>query len=232
MTIQEILKDAGYPTKKDNRSRDVRQINKLLKDKVVKVTVVKKGYVRRTSKDFKWNIRVYGLGESLVFYSNATTIMPYNILVCIGKFLQKDYVRPLISASVTLPCKCSKCNGTGYLPQFSYYAEGVCFDCLGAGFTSFETSVEVNAKKTDRQKLEEYSTTKINGERFTFDGLTKVKCIGLEGHKTAEHWLLEDEDYFYVGQPDCQTYVDYRFPKVEFERFKQLYNYYNYTNEI
>ena len=30
-------------------------------------------------------------------------------------------------------CSCSKCNGTGFLPCFAHYAEGVCFDCGGTG---------------------------------------------------------------------------------------------------
>ena len=30
-------------------------------------------------------------------------------------------------------CSCSKCNGLGIIPAFSYYANGVCFDCGGAG---------------------------------------------------------------------------------------------------
>lgn len=29
--------------------------------------------------------------------------------------------------------KCSKCNGTGFLPEFAYYADGVCFECMGIG---------------------------------------------------------------------------------------------------
>lgn len=28
---------------------------------------------------------------------------------------------------------CNKCNGTGYLPQYSYYCGGICFDCNGEG---------------------------------------------------------------------------------------------------
>jgi len=28
---------------------------------------------------------------------------------------------------------CSKCNGSGYLPEFNYYLDGVCFDCWGHG---------------------------------------------------------------------------------------------------
>ena len=30
-------------------------------------------------------------------------------------------------------CSCSKCDGQGIIPAFSYYANGVCFDCGGMG---------------------------------------------------------------------------------------------------
>jgi hypothetical protein len=28
---------------------------------------------------------------------------------------------------------CTRCNGTGYLPQFKHIEGGVCFKCRGAG---------------------------------------------------------------------------------------------------
>ncbi len=30
-------------------------------------------------------------------------------------------------------CSCSKCHGTGFIPTFAHYAQGVCFDCGGTG---------------------------------------------------------------------------------------------------
>lgn len=29
---------------------------------------------------------------------------------------------------------CSRCGGTGFLPQYDYWFEGICFDCNGLGF--------------------------------------------------------------------------------------------------
>ena len=29
--------------------------------------------------------------------------------------------------------RCEKCDGSGYLPQFNYYRNGVCFECGGHG---------------------------------------------------------------------------------------------------
>jgi hypothetical protein len=30
--------------------------------------------------------------------------------------------------------QCEKCNGTGYLPEFSHYMHGICFQCNGSGY--------------------------------------------------------------------------------------------------
>lgn len=38
---------------------------------------------------------------------------------------------------------CHKCNGTGFIPQFAWYADGVCFDCLGTGHILNDTKVIV-----------------------------------------------------------------------------------------
>lgn len=35
--------------------------------------------------------------------------------------------------SFSLGAYCSKCNGTGYLPQYSYHVNGICFSCDGKG---------------------------------------------------------------------------------------------------
>lgn len=32
-----------------------------------------------------------------------------------------------------LSSKCHRCSGSGYLPQYDYYLNGVCFNCWGAG---------------------------------------------------------------------------------------------------
>lgn len=29
---------------------------------------------------------------------------------------------------------CSKCNGTGHIPQYDYFRDGICFNCNGAGY--------------------------------------------------------------------------------------------------
>jgi 5-methylcytosine-specific restriction endonuclease McrA len=39
---------------------------------------------------------------------------------------------------ITAPCV--KCNGTGHLPEYHYFFNGICFDCGGAGCQIDETS--------------------------------------------------------------------------------------------
>lgn len=40
-----------------------------------------------------------------------------------------------IDKEIKLPtCKCAKCNGKGYIKNYKYYMNGVCFSCDGAGY--------------------------------------------------------------------------------------------------
>jgi hypothetical protein len=43
------------------------------------------------------------------------------------------YIGKMIKDELVEVCTCGKCGGTGVLPQFAHYADGVCFDCLGIG---------------------------------------------------------------------------------------------------
>ncbi len=42
-------------------------------------------------------------------------------------------------------CSCSKCSGRGILPQFMYYAEGICFDCGGSGLNHATLQSKIRA---------------------------------------------------------------------------------------
>lgn len=45
---------------------------------------------------------------------------------------KEDFLAPKIFAKYG-ECSCSKCDGLGVIPSFSYYANGICFDCGGSG---------------------------------------------------------------------------------------------------
>ena len=44
----------------------------------------------------------------------------------------EDFMSPKFMAARGA-CSCAKCDGVGIIPQFAYYAEGICFDCGGSG---------------------------------------------------------------------------------------------------
>ena len=41
-------------------------------------------------------------------------------------------------------CSCNKCNGTGNIPAFAHYANGICFDCGGVGIDRFVLKSMIN----------------------------------------------------------------------------------------
>lgn len=45
---------------------------------------------------------------------------------------QNDFFAPKLFAAKG-DCSCGKCHGRGVIPAFSYYANGICFDCGGSG---------------------------------------------------------------------------------------------------
>lgn len=221
MTIQEILKEANYPTQSDNRSRTIRQINKLLTETDITITVVSKGFMRTTKKGFDWTIKITGFGKVTRFYTKQNYIEPINILTSIGKFLKREDIQEIVKADVRFPYKCGKCEATGNLPQFAYYANGVCFDCMGSGYVSLETSVEINKKLTPAQLIKKYH---LFIDQVKFQGLKKINCLKNKEHETAEHWLFERGKFFYIGQPKCQDKTSFKIPKIEFIEFINNYN--------
>jgi hypothetical protein len=70
-------------------------------------------------------------------YYDNTSIDISEIQTRVAKLLtiireDKDFFAPKLSAAKG-DCSCGKCNGVGIIPSFSYYANGICFDCGGSG---------------------------------------------------------------------------------------------------
>ena len=68
---------------------------------------------------------------------NNTTISISEIQTRVARLLtiireDKDFFAPKLFASKG-DCSCDKCHGIGIIPAFSYYANGICFDCGGSG---------------------------------------------------------------------------------------------------
>jgi hypothetical protein len=141
MTIQQIFAEAGYTELdgKDNRNYTVRTLNNLLREGF-EFTVAPAGRVYIKANGFKWNIQI---GHPHVGYTQfkASSVHAHQLLVASAKFMQKDAVRAklaeLNSDVHSERHVCAKCNGTGFIPQFAYYADGICFDCYGVG-TSYK----------------------------------------------------------------------------------------------
>lgn len=42
-------------------------------------------------------------------------------------------LKKIFSKINTISSGCSRCGGSGYLPEFNYYMGGICFSCMGSG---------------------------------------------------------------------------------------------------
>ena len=93
--------------------------------------------------------------------------------------------------------ECSKCSGKGIINSFYYISNGVCFDCMGSGI--------------------------LQDGYFNGEGKVEVKKIANENHETAIEMLMEDNDYYYIGQPICQGSTWFKFPKNIKEDFISFY---------
>ena len=82
-------------------------------------------------KDLTWEY------ETNTDYYDNTSISISEIQTRVAQLLtiireDKDFFAPKLFASKG-DCSCGKCNGAGIIPAFSYYANGICFDCGGSG---------------------------------------------------------------------------------------------------
>ena len=61
---------------------------------------------------------------------------------------------------------CFRCNGSGYLPEFNYYLNGVCFRCGGTRFEEFINKDNTYLKSVIKENkvtwIESFSSMKIN----------------------------------------------------------------------
>src|SRR5689334_10671717 len=110
--------------------------------------------------------------------------------------------------------ECYKCKGTGFISSFSHVSEGRCFCCNGSGSIP-------DAKKKNLGYSKAFIGEYLQRGFFPEDqsGMEKIKCIGMEGHLTAEIWILKDADFFYIGQPVCRASLWYKIPLASFPEF-------------
>ena len=130
--LRKLLKEARRPDEGDNRNRAVKNINILI-ELGFKVVICEKDFMWTTKSGFNYNYKVSYKTMATRWLLKERNICAYTLLTYAGKFLKRPEVRELIKANVSTPSDCSKCKGSGIIPQFMYYAEGVCFDCGGSG---------------------------------------------------------------------------------------------------
>jgi hypothetical protein len=138
--FNEILKDAGYASCFDKRNKKYNAINHAIENGF-EVFIVEKGFVNTLKNGKKYNLKVKFAkdGKFCQKTSTITTNSHYEdaFLEYALEFViylnntQKDFIQTYIKQ--TADCTCDKCNGTGYLPQFHYFADGICFQCMGVG---------------------------------------------------------------------------------------------------
>lgn len=156
-TLIELLKEKGYSNTGDNRSYAIRSLNMLLDSGFLQLYFL--DYERTKTHGFFWEkdgkrhrtiykLTVFGktyyghwmpafrktnFGGGMVSRDeiNYQHLDIYAILCRVATLisLNKDGFNFLKDGH----CNCSKCNGTGFIPQFAHYANGVCFECGGSG---------------------------------------------------------------------------------------------------
>jgi hypothetical protein len=139
--LSELFKAADYSGDFDNRSFDVKALNKAIAAGL-KIQIIKKGFIRETSAGFKWNVRL-SVGEKGMVYRFKYTLTPYDILNSLAKAIKEDKFDLKSGTKFKLAEPCSKCHGHGIIPYYAYYCNGICFDCLGLGYKGEYTTVQI-----------------------------------------------------------------------------------------
>ena len=159
-TIISFLQEKGYNNTGDNRNFAIKSINTVLDSGFVKIVLL--DYERSKTHGWFWEkdgkhyrtiykVTVFGktyLGHWMPTHRKTNfgggmisrdeldykNLDLYAILCRIAQLisLNKNGFDFLKNGN----CNCSKCNGTGFIPQFAHYANGVCFDCGGTGIKS------------------------------------------------------------------------------------------------
>lgn len=228
-TIQDILKAAGFTCTKDNRANAVRSINSVLKNSKITIAICQTGRVWVKENGFKYNI-LFSLPGVLYSRFKTNNFEPYNILKLLASFLKDNRVKDSIYSEVETPCACGKCDGTGFLPEFAYYSDGVCFDCMGCGITGKLVVKNVqNKQEREKSGLPYIRTFYVSGnyaELFP-SGVENIQAVSHYNHATAITYLGKKDDFFYIHAPICQRNDWYKIPVNEFDKFAAEWNKFN-----
>ncbi len=226
LTIQQILSDAGFDVSElNNRQRAVRSLNSVFKNSEVVIRIAPKGKVWTGSDDFKYNFQItLGKISTRCKLDSRCDFDTYTLLEKMGTFLRREEVKKIIYSETSEPCTCSKCEGNGIIPAFYYYADGVCFDCMGVGSIGklMVQKVKKVSELTGRAYINKFYVSE-SYVKFPLE-VQDIKPINFIGHATAEQWLSKKDDIFYIHQPVCMANSWYAIPESDFEKFTKEFN--------
>ena len=94
--------------------------------------------------------------------------------------------------------KCYKCNGTGHISYFDYYADGVCFECNGTGHKYIHIKTYKTLKGAERatqrkiQKEQEYKKQQEIQKKEVLNELKTIYVVNpKEDTKTIQEYLKD-----------------------------------------
>ena len=94
--------------------------------------------------------------------------------------------------------KCYKCNGTGHISYFDYYADGVCFECNGTGHKYIHIKTYKTLKGAERatqrkiQKEQEYKKQQEIQKKEVLNELKTIYVVNpKEDTKTIKEYLKD-----------------------------------------
>lgn len=141
--VTELLTGAGYPCEYNRRNRWFKALSEIMESGLLTIKVSNKGtsWKRKegaTNGPEQWNIAVSAFERVRRHYtgdSRNQDVTPYMVLRVVGKFLQSPEIKEQIRSFVNLDLTCDRCGGQGYIRQFHYYCDGICFECYGSGYS-------------------------------------------------------------------------------------------------
>jgi hypothetical protein len=151
--IIELANEAGYKNEGNNRQRVIKNLNLLIDAGVLRIKFIdadkynnkddgrsfwfmaNDGFKRCTNYKFELYGKFFNghfVAKKTNTHLNLDKMMLHIVRKLASVKTEIDFMKETIYAKHG-NCSCSKCDGQGIIPAFSYYANGVCFDCGGMG---------------------------------------------------------------------------------------------------
>jgi hypothetical protein len=127
--LQAIYDAANRPEKCDNRNFATKAINTALQFEHVQILIAPQGKVF-VSGTKKHNVKIRVANRQRTALMDV--VSSEKMLPMLASLLEETKSQMPKESEGT---KCCKCNGSGIIKAFMHIYNGVCFDCLGIGYT-------------------------------------------------------------------------------------------------